>query len=190
MRQRLYLSRIDLHGEQEIPGLIHARAGELLVFGDIEVSVESCPNFLVCPTLYGLGHHPGLGVHNQLEFGALFWGDRDVIERHGVGNGHPVAVLLYDVQYPTAERLSYRSPGEHGKKVAAAKGEDAATSINYFWGRAISALCCDFNYLRHVWRKFIGITAIDTRDTIFLSIAKSAGKFGGTNPKSALVLNW
>ena len=130
LRQRLYLSRIDLHGEQEIPGLIHARAGELLVFGDMEVAVEPRPYFLVCPTLYGLGHHPGLSVYNQLELMTLGGGDSGVIEYHGFGNGHPVAILFYDVKAPLAERLGNGCTGEHREEVAAAKGEDAGRKLH------------------------------------------------------------
>ena len=129
----------------------------------MEVAVEPCPNFLVCPTLYGLGHHPGLGVHNQLEFGALFRGDRGFIERYGVGNGHPVAVLLYDVQYPTAERLSYRSPGEHRNQMASPKGKDANPD------RQIDGVEV-FNNLRHVFGEFVCVSVIQAAQSIFSGI--------------------
>ena len=152
------------------------RAGELLVLRDMEVAIEARPDFLVCPTLYGLGHHADLGIHDQLEFGALFWGDRGVIERHRFGNGHPVAILFDDVKHPTAERLSYRSPGEHGEKVAAAKGEDADPD-----GQIDRAEV--FNHLRHLFGEFIGVAFVDAPDRIFILVTKRPGKLRRAEPR-------
>lgn len=175
LRQRLYLPRIDLHGEQEIPGLIHARAGELLVLRDMEMAIEARPDFLVRPTLYGLGHHADLGIHDQLEFGALFRGDRGVIERYGVGNGHPIAVLLYDVKHPAAKRLGYGCAGKHGEKVAATKGEDAGHD-----GNSRGTQIDDY---AHIIGKFIFIAAVNIGNRLFGRIAQGAGKLRRLEPR-------
>ena len=82
---------------------------------------------MLCPYLgAGLALHRRwvgreLGVYDELELGTFRRADQLVVERHRFGNGHPVAVLLDDVQHPLAECLCYRSPGEHCEEVAAAK---------------------------------------------------------------------
>lgn len=125
-------------------------------------AVEPYPNFLVCPVLYSLGHHPDLGVHDQLEFGAPFRGGWGVIERYGVVDGKLPPILLDYVGTPLVKLFSNGGAGEYSKKMAPTKRGDTATPINYFLRRVISTLCRDFNYLRRIWRRFIGITATDT----------------------------
>ena len=91
-------------------------------------------------------------------------------EGDGLFGGHTVAVLLDDVEHPPAERLRYRSAGEHGEEVAAAQGEDAGTD-----GQIDRVEV--FNHLRHIFGEFIGITFIDAPNRIFILVTKRAGKF-------------
>ncbi len=103
---------------------------------------------------------------------------RGVTDRHRAFNGHPVAVLLDDVENPLAECLCYRSPGEHGEEVATAEGEDAGAPLS-----PVVGLCGNFNYLRHIWREFIGVVSVKTRNLIFASIPESSGEFCSANPR-------
>ena len=59
--------------------------------------------------LHGGGVCRELGVYDELELGTFRRTDQLVVERHGFGNGHPVAVLFNHIQHPTAERLGNRS---------------------------------------------------------------------------------
>ena len=67
-------------------------------------------------------------------------------------------------------RLSYGCPGEHGKKVAAAQGEDAGTD-----GQIDRVEV--FNHLRHIFGELGGVAFVDAPNRIFILVTKRAGKF-------------
>lgn len=166
----------DTDGKQELAGVWHEPGGKLLVFGNPKVTVELRPYFGTGLSLHGGGVGRELGIHNQLEFGALRRTDRLVVDRHRLGNGHPVAVLLDDVEHPAAERLSDRCAGEHREEVAAAQGEDAGLGEEVSRGAHFGHVD-DFNQLRHFWGEFIGISIVQPRYFSVIRIPQGTGKF-------------
>ena len=131
----------------------------------------------------GLALHRGrvcreLGVNDELELGTFRRADQLVVERHGFGNGYPVAILLDHVEHPLAECLGYRSAGEHGEEVAAAQAEDARAPL-----RSKLDLCAVFNKLRHVTRKFVFIAVIKASDIIIVGIAQGTSKLRRLEPR-------
>jgi len=80
----------------------------------------------------------------------------NVVERHRLGNGHTVAVLLDHVQHPLAECLGHRGAGEHGEEVAAAQAEDAGFLRTSFRGQR--------DHSGHCGGEFVGVAGVEFTD--------------------------
>lgn len=98
-------------------------------------------------------------------------------------DGHPVAVPFDDIENPAAERLRYRSAGEHREEVAAAQAEDAGATSPEISQNLILRFCGDFNELRHPFCEFIGIALVDLGNLVFPLIAQSTGYFRRLEPR-------
>ncbi len=113
-----------------------------------------------------------------------------------IGRGQPVRIsdrfgkprllllreLVKHIQNPAAERLGYGRTGEHGEKVASAKGKPKT-----FYRERRIGVVGDFNHLRHVRREFVHMGTVDFCSLIFALKTKVFGKFHSTNPKGVLV---
>lgn len=167
---------------------------KLAILRKAEVVVEAAPRFRVQPAALFSGQGFNLRSDYGLQRALLVRGEGSIggrqlvgiFDRFGLG-AFFLRQLVQHIQNPMAELLGYRSAGEHRQKVAAAKGEDAATACAHISGNLILRFCDDFNELRHIRRELVGVPLVDLGNLIFTGEAKSAGKFCGSNPKAVLV---
>ena len=104
-------------------------------------------------------------------------------EHHRLFCGHPIAVLLDDVQHPAAECLGHWRPGEHGEEVAAAQAEDA--------GFLRAALRRESDHGGHRGGEFVGVAGVELGNlNVWGGVSQGSTDLVTPYPRLLILLNY